>query len=142
MEAKRIYIIGSLRNPEVPKIASALRGLGFDTFDDWYAAGPKADDHWQEYEKGRGRTYAQALDGTAAKNVFRFDKANLDKSDAVVMVLPAGKSAHLELGYVIGTGKPGFIYMPPEDCRWDVMYRFANKVVNNVDELVEALREE
>lgn len=140
MEAKRIYIIGSLRNPEVPKIASALRGLGFDTFDDWYAAGPKADDHWQEYEKSRGRTYAQALDGTAAKNVFRFDKANLDKSDAVVMVLPAGKSAHLELGYVIGTGKPGFIYMPPEDCRWDVMYRFANKVVNSIEELVDAIK--
>lgn len=139
---KRIYIIGSLRNPAIPKIAEELRMSGFEVFDDWFAAGPRADDHWQEYEQGRGRTYAEALSGRAATNVWRFDKANLDRADIVVMVLPSGKSAHLELGYVIGSGKPGFILMPPEDCRWDVMYRFANKVVSSVPELVTAIDKE
>lgn len=33
-----IYIIGSLRNPQVPKVAKALRLYGFEVFDDWYAA--------------------------------------------------------------------------------------------------------
>lgn len=136
---KRLYVIGSLRNPNVPQVAKQLRSAGFEVFDDWFAAGPRADDHWKDYEQSRGRSYSEAIDGAAATNVFRFDKANLDRADAVVLVLPAGKSGHLELGYVIGTGKPGFILMPPEDCRWDVMYRFATKVVDNVHDLVEAL---
>lgn len=130
-----LYVIGSLRNPEIPKIADEMRTFGFDVFDDWYAAGPKADDHWKEYEQGRGRSYIQALDGRAATQVFRYDKSNLDRCSAAVLVLPAGKSGHLELGYFIGSGKPGFILMPPGDDRWDVMYRFATRVVSSVDEL-------
>jgi len=140
MTIKRLYVIGSLRNPNIPTIGSQLRTAGFEVFDDWYAAGPEADDYWKLYEQGRGRTYAEALAGAAATNVFRFDKANLDKADAVVMVLPAGKSAHLELGYVIGSGKPGFIYMPPEDCRWEVMYRFATQVCHSVEDLIKAMQ--
>lgn len=139
-QVKRLYLIGSLRNESIPMVGKALRYAGFEVFDDWHAAGPRADDHWKEYEQGRGRTYAEALDGAAASNVFRFDKANLDKADAVVLILPAGKSAHLELGYVIGTGKPGYILMAPEDCRWDVMYRFATQVCGCVEDLVKALQ--
>lgn len=137
---KRLYVIGSLRNPSIPVYGRTLRAAGFEVFDDWHAAGPKADDHWREYEVSRGRTYTEALDGAAARNVFRFDKANLDRADAAVLVLPAGKSGHMELGYFIGTGKPGYILMDPEDCRWDVMYRFATGVFGSVQELIEELQ--
>ena len=40
----RLYVIGSLRNPAVPQVAKRLREAGFLVFDDWYAAGPEADD--------------------------------------------------------------------------------------------------
>ncbi len=46
-----IYLIGSLRNPNIPAIANELRTLGYEVFDDWYAAGPEADDYWKSYEK-------------------------------------------------------------------------------------------
>ena len=36
----KVYLIGSLRNPKVPKIAEKIRALGFEVFDDWFAAGP------------------------------------------------------------------------------------------------------
>ena len=137
---KSVYIIGSLRNPEIPVIASALRAEGFDAFDDWFAAGPEADDYWQKYEKERGRSYAQAMDGYAAKNVFRFDKAHLDRCQAAVLVLPAGKSGHLELGYFSGTGKPGYILLPEDHDRWDVMYRFATAVCPDMGALVNHLK--
>ena len=130
-----LYIIGSLRNPEIPATASAMRGHGYDVFDDWYAAGPEADDYWKKYELERGRTYTEALNGRAANQVFRYDKSNLDRCQAAVLVLPAGKSGHMELGYFIGTGKPGYILLPPGDDRWDVMYRFATKVVRSTEEL-------
>lgn len=136
-----VYLIGSLRNPEVPKIANSLREEGFEVFDDWYAAGPEADDKWQDYEKGRGRTYEEALEGHAAKHVFEFDKQHLERCDAVILVLPAGKSGHLELGWGIGKGKLGYILLDSPE-RWDVMYQFANVVTSNLDDIVTDLKKD
>jgi hypothetical protein len=135
-----IYLIGSLRNPEIPKIAEQLRGAGHEVFDDWFAAGPEADDKWRDYEKARGRTFRQALHGYAAQNVFRFDKRHLERADTVVLVAPAGKSGHMEFGWSLGKGKRG-IYMLDSPERWDVMLSFATDIVEGVDELLEALEE-
>lgn len=136
----KVYVIGSLRNPEIPQIASALRGVGHEVFDDWFAAGPEADDYWSKYEKERGRTYEQALTGHAANHVFHFDKKHLDNCDAAVLVLPAGRSGHLELGYCAGLGKQTYILLGEDHNRWDVMYRFATKVVPNLRELLIAIK--
>ncbi len=135
----KIYLIGSLRNSEIPKIAKRLRKLGFDVFDDWYAAGPEADDKWRDYEKERGRTYKEALNGLAADHVFQFDLKHLNNCDIAVLCLPAGKSAHLELGYVIGRGKKGYILLDKPE-RWDVMYKFAKEVFYTLEELEDELR--
>jgi len=134
-----IYLIGSLRNPYVPAIAQTIRNAGFEVFDDWYAAGPEADDCWREYEQDRGHSYIEGLRGHAAKNVFQFDKTHLDRADAAVLLLPAGKSGHLELGYVIGRRRPGYILLDNNPDRWDVMYQFADGVFISVDELIAAL---
>ena len=133
-----IYLIGSLRNPEVPRIAAKLRDAELEVFDDWYAAGPEADDKWRDYERERGRTYRQALNGYAARHVFDFDRHHLERASAVVLVLPAGKSGHLELGWALGQGKKGYILLDSPE-RWDVMYQFADGVFETVDELVAAL---
>lgn len=135
-----IYLIGSLRNrDEMLRIGNELRSMGrFDVFDDWLAAGPTADDEWKVYEEGRGRTYKDALSGRAAKHVFDFDKHHLDRANVGVLVAPAGKSGHMELGYMIGRGKPGLVLMDRPD-RWDVMYQFADAVTFSLDELKDAL---
>lgn len=134
-----IYLIGSLRNPKVPKIAEELRHAGFEVFDDWYAAGPEADDKWKDYELGRGRNLPTALKGFAAGHVYSFDKEHLEQADAVVLVLPAGKSGHLELGWSLGRKVPGYVLLDDVD-RWDVMYRFANGVFYNLDTLIVELK--
>ena len=134
-----IYLIGSLRNPEVPKIANKLEEYGFDIFADWYAAGETADDSWRDYEKARGRTYLEALNGYAAKNVFEFDKRHLERSEAVILVAPAGKSGHLELGWALGKGKPGYYLLDNPD-RWDVMLQFCSLVTDKLEDIVEDLR--
>ncbi len=138
--SKTVYVIGSLRNEEVTKVASELRSIGLDAFDDWMAAGPEADDYWQRYETERGHDYVEALQGHAARNVFEFDKRNLDRSDYAVLVLPAGRSGHLELGYFLGSGKPGFILLNDGYDRFDVMYQFATKVFRNTGEMIEHFR--
>jgi hypothetical protein len=135
-----IYIIGSLRNPRIPEVGRELRRLGHEVFDDWFAAGPLADDAWKEYEQSLGRNYAEALDGAAADHVFSFDKRHLDAAEGAVLVAPAGKSAHLELGYMVGQGKRTAVLIDSPD-RWDVMYKFADAVVFTISELADVLSE-
>ncbi|MFH1759430.1 MAG: hypothetical protein ABH822_02650 [Patescibacteria group bacterium] len=134
-----VYLIGSLRNPKVPKLAQEIRALGFDVFDDWYAAGPEADDKWRDYEKKRGHSYKEGLQGLAADHVFQFDKKHLELCHIAVLQLPAGKSRHLELGWALGLGKKGYILLDRPD-RWDVMYKFATAVCNNFKELETELK--
>ena len=131
-----VYLIGSLRNPAIPAIAERLREEGYDTFDDWMAAGPNADDSWRDYERARGNSYQEALSGYAAQHVFNFDKYHLERADIGILVLPAGKSGHMEIGWLLGKGKPGYILLDKDPDRYDVMYNFATGVFDNIGELV------
>lgn len=135
----KLYLIGSLRNPRIPEIGRRLRFAGYTVFDDWFAGGEHADDAWQEYETARGRTYVEALQGYSAEHVFTYDYQHLSSSDVVVLVTPAGKSGHLELGWSLGRGKPGYILLDTPNDRWDVMYRFATGVFTCVLDLVKEL---
>lgn len=135
-----IYLIGSLRNPEIPHLGNRLRALGFEIFDNWFAGGERADDSWQEYNNIKDFTYAQALASPEARNIFEFDKRHLDCADAAVLVMPGGKSAHLELGYMIGRGKPAWILFEETPPRYDVMYLFADGVFFGEAELVQAIQ--
>lgn len=136
-----VYLIGSLRNPKIPFIANTIRAANLEVFDDWYAAGPEADDKWRDYEKVRGHSFRQALAGHAAQHVFAFDYHHLSRCDVAVLVLPAGKSGHLELGWALGKEKRGFILMDEDPDRFDVMYLFAGaaNVVYDVDELIRGI---
>lgn len=140
---KTVYLVGSLRNPRIPIIANALRVAGFDAFDDWWSASEDADEWWQAHEKQRGRTYMQALNGWHARNVCAFDEYHLDRSHAGVLVMPAGKSGHIELGYLKGQGKPNYVLFEQEPDRFDVMYRLGKGpygVHFNVESLIVALK--
>ncbi len=138
--SKCIYLIGSLRNENIPDIGNKLReSLNCEVFDDWYAAGRIADDCWQEYENKRGRSYKEAIKGYAAKHVFAFDKHHLDRSDIAVLVMPAGRSGHIELGYHLGRGKPGYILFEKEPERYDQMYQFCTDVFFDIEDLIKEL---
>lgn len=142
---KSLYLIGSMRNADIPAIAVKLRKeLGIEIFDSWHDAGPEADDYWQKNERLRGTSYTDALAGYHAQDVFNFDKHHLDRTDGVALIMPAGRSGHLELGYTIGKGKPGYIVLPEEPDRYDVMYNFCRvtggAVVFGVDALIEELK--
>lgn len=138
---KTIYLIGSLRNENIPDLAAKIRPLGYDVFDDWHSAGPEADDCFQAYRLKRGMNYREALGSYAAKHIFAFDKYHLDRADIVVLCLPAGKSGHLELGYAVGCGKKTIICFDKEPERFDQMYQFVDYVALNEGELIDKLRE-
>ena len=70
-----IYLIGSLRNEEVPKLARRLReALNVEVFDDWFSPGPKADDFWRldeirhsQPQRCRKRAMRQAIRRSATR---------------------------------------------------------------------------
>ena len=123
--SKTVYLIGSLRNPEIPLLGNRLRTLGVEVFDNLFSAGKIADDSWQEYSNIRGHTYEEALNSYEAKHVFEFDLHHLNRSSVGVLAMPAGKSGHIEFGYLVGQGKPGFVLFDAVPERYDVMYQFA-----------------
>jgi nucleoside 2-deoxyribosyltransferase len=139
---KSVYVIGSLRNPKIPLIASCIETAGIEAFQSWYSAGNRADDEWQAHEKFQGHSYKEALKGWAARHVFEFDKFHLDRVDGAVLVLPAGKSSHLEAGYMVGRGKPVYILFDGEPDRWDVMVQFATDVFFSLEDLIDRLTKE
>jgi hypothetical protein len=133
-KSQKLYLIGSLRNPRIPLLGRRLRTElpEFEIFDDWYAAGPEADDYWKEYEQARGRSYEEALSGYAARHVFEFDKHHLDTSSHCLLVLPAGKSGHMEIMYASHkVGARSAILLDPSDVRWDCMYQFIPTILSD-----------
>ena len=129
---KIVYLIGSLRDKKVPYLANKIRKLGFEVFDDWFSPGPEADDFWRKYEKIRGSSYKEALNNWAGKHIYEFDKFHVDRSNIGILYMPGGKSAHLELGYMIGKGKTCFILFDEEPERWDIMYSFCKENGGNI----------
>lgn len=137
---KTVYIVGALKNPQIPVIARKLREWGYDAFDEWWCCSEDADEWWQQYSKDNGLTYKQALDSWHAKNVCDFDVFHMDRSHGALLVMPAGKSGHLELGRFDGQGKPAFVLFDKEPDRYDIMYRLARGGVHfDLDSLKAAL---
>lgn len=134
--SKSIYLIGSLKNPIVGEVASVLRKLGHDVFDDWRSPGPDADDYLRDYYRERGFNYREIMASHSAKQIFEYDRYHLDRCSMAIMVMPAGNSAHLELGTVVGGGKPGYILFDKEPERVDIMHGFATGIFLNMEELI------
>jgi len=55
-----------------------------------------------------------------------------------VLVLPCGRSAHTEAGWMAGAGKRVIAYIP-EMVEPELMYKLFDAVVGDLDELVKAL---
>ena len=137
---KVIYLIGALKNWSIVALTNELEALGFEVFSEWLCAGPDADTWLLNYAKERGWSYKDALYSYAARQIFEFDKKHIDRSDLVIMVMPCGKSGHMELCYARGCGKPGYILFEDEPARMDVMYQFATNVFFTKVDLIHELR--
>lgn len=137
---KTVYIIGSMSNEVVPETAKQIRAAGFEAFDSWYSPGPEADEYWKAHAIQQGQSYSEALKDYHARNVFEFDKRHLDRCDMALLVMPAGRSGHLELGYMIGSGKRAWILLDSPD-RWDIMVQFATGWSESLDEIIHEMKE-
>jgi hypothetical protein len=56
------------------------------------------------------------------------------------LLLPCGRSAHLEAGYVCGQGKEVFVLLSYEQFEPELMYLLATGITTTVTELMYKLR--
>lgn len=137
----KVYIMGSMRNPGIVEVANLLEAEGHDVYANWQSSGPEADACWKEHAKARGRTFLEELHGPHVAMVFDNDKKWLDWADVGLLVLPAGKSAFAELGYLRGSGTPTIALLEDADPeRWDIMLRFADYITASRSHVIELLR--
>lgn len=150
---RKIYVASSWRNPHQPGIVSALREAGHEVYDFRHpvTGGPQAglpgllddgfrwsdvDADWQGWDaesfRHRVTTHALATIG------FEQDMAGLEWCDTCVLVLPCGRSAHLEAGWAAGAGK-ALVILLLGDLEPELMYRIGHKIVLSEAELLEAL---
>ncbi len=134
---KKVYIIGSLSNPRVEEVANILRIEGFNAFDEWRAA---QGDYWADYAVRHKMKFKDALAMDFTETAFQFDLKHLKSSDIGVLVMPAGRSAGLELGWMLGHGKLGYILYDGEPERPDLMAKLATGICFSVKELIERLK--
>lgn len=66
---------------------------------------------------------------------FDSDFAAMQRADHFVMVLPCGKSAHLELGWAVGAGKHTAILLE-DPVEPELMYKMVDLITADIDELV------
>ena len=64
------------------------------------------------------------------------DLEALQQADTCVLVLPCGRSAHTEAGWMAGAGKRVIAYIP-EMVEPELMYKLFDKVVSTLDDLVQ-----
>ncbi|KKL16466.1 hypothetical protein LCGC14_2495240, partial [marine sediment metagenome] len=132
------YIASSWKNQKaVIVLAEYLETYGFevDAFcrinDKRYAF------HWSELvDDGDDLANYDAIEMLAdprTQRAFKEDLKWLDWSDCVIMLMPCGRSSHLEAGYAKGQGKLLYIYGAFPKGEFDVMYGMADGLVHSED---------
>ena len=135
----KVYVASSWRNPHQQAVVAAIRAAGHEVYDFRHPAPGDEGFHWSEidpeWKSWDASAFRRLLDHDVARSGFTKDMMALDGCDACVLVLPCGRSAHLELGYATGAGKITAVlltgYNEPE-----LMYRMNGKLCVSVDEVI------
>lgn len=80
-------------------------------------------------------TYLSMIDHPRALDGFDADFSAMQKADTFVLVLPCGKSAHLELGWSVGAGKRTAILLE-DPVEPELMYRMVDYLAPSLFELL------
>ena len=140
----RIYLASSWRNQNQPAAVVALRDAGHEVYDfrnpapgDNGFAWSEVDRDWLDWSPDR--FLERLLNSPRAADGFAKDKAALDWCEACVLLLPSGRSAHLEAGYVTGQGKPTVVLLDEQGFEPELMYLLAAEIVTTLPAVVTAL---
>jgi hypothetical protein len=106
----RIYVASSWRNAQQPLVVAQLRSVGHDAYDFRNPPGgipngfrwSEVDPNWEAWSAA---DYRDKLRHPLAQRGFNSDFDGMKWADTCLLVLPCGRSAHLECGWMAGAGK-------------------------------------
>lgn len=142
---RKIYVASSWRNPIQQDVVQLLRKAGHDVYDFRNPAPGNSGFAWSEVNKDWLQwTPEQFISDLYSGNPsvergFRFDKEALDWADTCVLVLPCGRSAHLEAGYSAGQGKETLFFLHPDKFEPELMYLLGDGCFTDYHALLSAL---
>jgi hypothetical protein len=151
----RLYVASSWRNEERQQLAvETLREAGHEVYDFIH---PPGGDHlgfsWSDvdpmWRRWRVHEYLDALHHPIAQAGFDSDFGAMQWAEACVLLLPCGRSAHLEAGYFVGAGKPLWIVLddlefpvPEGQSNPELMYKMATAILPGLEHLPGAIVDE
>ena len=146
----KIYVASSWRNDIQPEIVEIIRNEGHDVYDFKNPpndAGVGLGFHWSEIDDGwqnwNAGTYIEALKHPVAEAGFKSDFDAMQWCDACVLVMPCGRSAHLEFGWCAGENKQTVYLLDSEKMvEPELMVKMSGLITANIDEMLEFLKVE
>lgn len=152
MMGRKIYVASSWRNERQPIVVDALRKFGHQVYDFRNPsvgydnptgvtrgfAWSDIDPAWESWDR---EAYLQALWHPTAQLGFASDFHAMRWADAGVLLLPSGRSAHLEAGWFAQPGKELHVLLE-RDQEPELMYLMATSISRSIAELATWLNPE
>ncbi len=147
-----IYVASSWKNEKQGEVVQFLRSHGHRVYDfkdsgDGYGDstnGPGAfswseiDPNWRNWSLEQ---YINVLNHPIAERGFQRDFDAMKEAHCIVLVLPSGLSAGLELGWAAGCGKLTIVYVP--DLREaELMVKMADLITDSLDDVLKEITED
>lgn len=136
-----IYVASSWRCERHGEVVKALRAVGLETYDfkdpetcfKWSDVVPSIREHGADLTP---RAYWEALSHPRAEAGFNQDMDALERATTVILVHPAGRSAHLEMGYAVGRSKNTALLVEQRIRDMDLMVCMIQNLYSDLDLLV------
>ncbi|MHC4864621.1 MAG: hypothetical protein ACYTEX_11080 [Planctomycetota bacterium] len=134
----KVYVASSWRNELQQPVVKALREAGHIVYDFRDPTPGNHGFHWREIDPNWGHwkpfQMRDALNHPLAVEGHEYDRKALEWCDACVLVLPSGRSSHLELGLAIGWGKITTVLLSDGDPEF--AYRLVDYLSLSVEDVV------
>ena len=138
----KIFVASSWRNQHYPEVVRRLREAGHEVYDFRNPPHGGAGFHWTDIDPAAPdwtfAQYAEGLHHPLAERQFAADLDALRWADTCMLVLPCGRSAHTEAGWMAGAGRKVVVYIP-EMQEPELMYKLFHGIAGSIDELIQML---
>ncbi len=134
----KIYVASSWRNQFQQEVVKRLRHAGHEVYDFMNPPGKtgfqwsKIDENWQDWDT---KQYCEALNHPIAIEGFNSDFNAMKEADICVMVLPCGRSANTEAGWMKGAAKKVYVLSPYKE-EPELMYKIYDGIFCSVSDLL------
>lgn len=140
-----VYVASSWRNNMQPAVVHTLRSAArrYPELEPYDFRNPRpGDEGFRWIDVGLPSNdlctppeYLAALEHPRAVEGFESDWKAMNDADTFVLILPCGRSAHLELGWAVGAGKRTAILLD-DPCIPELMYKMVDFVTDSFFELL------